>query len=104
MITGDLETGAAIEAGEVNTEQLAMTHVFTKLCIYLTCWLEIGVVDAGHADPQLLPLGQPRHVLLSDPTDPGVHAGDEALHPRHEADARVLAIEAQQEPVTLALS
>ena len=77
-----------------------MFNVYDKL---KTCWLKIGVVGAGHADPQLLPRGQPRHVLLSDPGDP-VHAGDEALHPRHEADARVLAIEAQQEPVTLAMS
>ena len=28
MITGDLETGAAIAAGEVNTEKLGMTHVY----------------------------------------------------------------------------
>ena len=65
----------------------------------LTCGLEIGVVGRCHADPQLVP----GHVLLSDPGD-AVHAGDEALHAGHEADARVLAIEAQQEPVTLAMS
>ena len=65
----------------------------------LTCGLEIGVVGWCHADPQLVP----GHVLLGDPGDT-IHAGDEALHAGHEADARVLAIEAQQEPVTLAMS
>ena len=68
-----------------------------------TCWLKISVVSAGHADPKLVPRGHTGHIFLSDPGDP-VHAGDEALHPGHEADACILAIEAQQEPVTLAMS
>ena len=73
-------------------------------CYDLTCGLKVGVAGGGHVDPKLLAgAGHPSHVLLRDPGDP-VHAGDEALHAGHEADAGVLAIEAQQEPVTLAMS
>ena len=105
MMTGDLETGAAIAAGEVNTENRKVRGPFRNDTsqVSFACWLKISVVCAGHADPQLVPRGHTGHILLSDPGDP-VHAGDEALHPGHEADARILAIEAQQEPVTLAMS
>ena len=97
MMTGDLETGAATAAGEVNTENRKVRGPFrndTSQVSLFACWLKISVVCTGHADPQLVPRGHTSHIFLSDPGDP-VHAGDEALHPGHEADARILAIEAQ---------
>ena len=104
-MTGDLDTGAEAAAGVVSTEQSEAGKSHHPQ-LTLTCGLEVGV-GGGHAHgaPQLLArAAHPRHVLLH-PGDPGdaVHAWDEALHPRHEADAGVLAVEAQQEPVTLAM-